>query len=273
MAMLNPQVALKNTLLDNATNGFVEELKKIALEFPKSMIKIGYTESLKNPADFMNKLFCDPCKIINSQLYRVGDPKMKTTDDLDADTIGTCMKGEFQFLGIPERFLKNTSEDKCYNCMETSCALINLVTTRARGNRESLEDKKELEEAAKAENTPVLESTGLSKMKTWNLSIKRRFQINNGECLIDPNYKYKSDLVLNREEYEIALSKHHLLNQLLRFLGWLAALDIAQKAQREETGDNSEESKPIDLKKEAAGILFRTSQKIWKIKENPGKLV
>ena len=34
-----------------------------------------------------------------------------------------------------------------------------------------------------------------------------------------------------------------------------------------------EESKPIDLKKEAAGILYRTSQKIWKIKENPGKLV
>ena len=144
MAMLNPQVALKNTLQDNATNGFIEELKKISLEFPRSMIKIGYTESLKNPADFMTKLFCDPCKIINSQLYRVGDPKMKTTDDLDADTIGTCMKGEFQFLGIPDRFLKNTSEDKCYNCMETSCSLVNLVRTQARGNRETLEDKKEL---------------------------------------------------------------------------------------------------------------------------------
>ena len=117
----------------------MEELKKISLEFPKSLIKIGYTESLNNPADFMTKLFCDPCKIINSQLYRVGDPKMKTTD---ADTIGTCMKGEFQFLGIPDRFLKNTSEDTCYNCMETSCALIDLVRTRARGNRESLEDKR-----------------------------------------------------------------------------------------------------------------------------------
>ena len=104
--MLNPQVALKNTLLDNAVNGFVEELKKISLEFPKSMIKIGYTESLKNPADFMTKLFSDPCKIINSQLYRFGDPRMKTINDLDADTIGTCTKGEFQFLGIPDRFFK-----------------------------------------------------------------------------------------------------------------------------------------------------------------------
>ena len=129
MAMLNPQVALKNTLLDNAVNGFVEELKKISLEFPRSMIKIGYTESLKNPADFMTKLFSDPCKIINSQLYRFGDPGMKTINDLDVDTIGTCAKGEFQFLGIPDRFLKRTSEGKYYNCMETSCALISLVKT------------------------------------------------------------------------------------------------------------------------------------------------
>ena len=103
-------------------------------------------------------------------------------------------------------------------------------------------------------------------MKTRNLSIKKKFQVDNGECLIDPNYRYKSDLVLDREEYDIALSKHYLLAQLLRFLGWLAAFDIAQKAQKEETGDNSEESEPIDLKKEAAGILYRTSQMIWKIK-------
>ena len=91
--MLNPQVALKNTLLDNAVNCFVEELKKISLEFPMSMIKIGYTESLKNPADFMTKLFSDPSQIINSKLYRFGDPNMKTIDDLDIDTIGTCAKG------------------------------------------------------------------------------------------------------------------------------------------------------------------------------------
>ena len=63
----------------------------------------------------MTKLFSDPCKIINSQLYRFVAPRMKTINDLDADTIGTCTKGEFQFLGIPDRFLKRTSEDKCYN--------------------------------------------------------------------------------------------------------------------------------------------------------------
>ena len=217
MAMLNPQAALKNTLLDNAVNGFVEELKKISLEFPRSMIKIGYTESLKNPGDIMTKLFSDPSQIINSKLYRFGDPRMKTIDDLDIDTIGTCAKGEFQFLGIPDRFLKKTSEDKCYNCMESTCALIGLVRTRARGNRETLEDKRELEEAAKAKETPILVSTGLSKMKTWNLSVKKRFQINSGECLIDPTYKYKSNLTLDKDEYNAALSKHYLLSQLLSF--------------------------------------------------------
>ena len=51
----------------------------------------------------------------------------------------------------------------------------------------------------------------------------------------------------------------------------VAALDIAQKIQKGEIANDSEGFKPIDMKKEAAGILFRTSQKIWKIKENPGK--
>ena len=108
LAMLNPQVALKNTLLDNAVNGFVEEMKKISLEFPKSLIKIGYTESLKNPADFMTKLFSDPSQIINSSLYRFGDPNMKTIDVLETDTIATYSKGKLQFLGIPDKILEKS---------------------------------------------------------------------------------------------------------------------------------------------------------------------
>ena len=107
-------------------------------------------------------------------------------------------------------------------------------------------------------------------MKTWNLSVKRKFQINNGECLIDPNYKYKSNLILDKDEYNTALSKHYLLSQLLRFLGWLSALDIAKKIKKGEITNDSEGFNPIDLKKEAAGILFMSSQKFWKIKENPG---
>ena len=41
LAMINPQVTLKNTLLDNGINGFIEEIKKISLEFPKSVIRVG----------------------------------------------------------------------------------------------------------------------------------------------------------------------------------------------------------------------------------------
>ena len=170
--MLNPQVALKNTLLDNAINGFIEEMKKISLEFPKSLIRIGYTETLKNPADYMTKLFTNPSLIINSNLYRFGDPNMRTVDDLEIDTIARCSKGELEFLGIPDRFLKKVSEDKCFSCLEPTCALVRLVRTRARGNREAMEDKKELEEATKIEATPNIENIGVSKLRTWNLNIK-----------------------------------------------------------------------------------------------------
>ena len=147
LAMLNPQVALKNTLLDNGINGFIEEMKKISLEFPRSLIRVGYTEPLKNPADYMTKLFTNPSLIVNSNLYRFGDPNMRTVEDLEMDTIARCSKGELEFLGIPDRFLKKVSEDKCFSCLEPTCALVGLVKTRARGNREAMEDKEELEEA------------------------------------------------------------------------------------------------------------------------------
>ena len=101
LAMMNPQVTLKNTLLDNGINGFIEEIKKISLEFPKSVIRVGYTETLKNPADYMTKLFSNPCMIINSR-----DPVMTTVEDLETDTVARCSRGALEFLGIPERFLK-----------------------------------------------------------------------------------------------------------------------------------------------------------------------
>ena len=52
-------------------------MKKISLEFPRSLIRVGYTETLKNPADYMTKLFTNPSLIINSNLYRFGDPNMR----------------------------------------------------------------------------------------------------------------------------------------------------------------------------------------------------
>ena len=101
---------------------------------------------------------------------------MRTVDDLEIDTIRSCSKGELEFLGIPDRFLK-VSEDKCFSCLEPTCALVRLVRTRARGNREAMEDKKESEEAAKIEATPNTENIGVSKLRTWNLNIKKGFKL------------------------------------------------------------------------------------------------
>ena len=49
LAMMNPQISLKNTLLDNGINGFIEAITKISLEFPRSIIQ-----------DYMTKLFQNP---------------------------------------------------------------------------------------------------------------------------------------------------------------------------------------------------------------------
>ena len=133
--MMNPQITLKNTLLDNKINGLIDAITKISLEFPRSIIQVGYTETLRNPADYMTKLFHNPCVIINSNLYRFGDPEMRTVEDLEKDTIARCSRGELEFLGIPERFLKKVTEEKCFRCFEPTCALVRLVKTRARGNR------------------------------------------------------------------------------------------------------------------------------------------
>ena len=50
--------------------------------------------------------------------------------------------------------------------------------------------------------------------------------------MIDSSYKCKSNLTLGRSEYEVALARHYLLPQLLRFFGWLSALDIARKEKQ-----------------------------------------
>ena len=125
---------------------------------------------------------------------------------------------------------------------------------------EATEDKKESEEAAKIEATPNTEDIGVSKLRTWNLNIKKRFQITNGECLIDSTYKCKSDLTVDRNDYNATLSKHYMLDQLLRFFGLLSALDIAKKLEKGDITNYPVGIDPIDLKKEAAGILFRSSQ-------------
>ena len=99
------------------------------------------------------------------------------------------------------------------------------------------------------------------------MNIKKKFQIVSGGCLIDSAYKCKSDLTLSKSEYDAALAKHYLLTQLLRFFGWLSALDIARKDKEGKMTKDPDRINPIDLKKEAAGMLYRSSQKNWGVKQ------
>ena len=77
------------------------------------------------------------------------------------------------------------TEEKCFRCLEPTCALVRLVKTRARGNREAREDKEELEETTKDRSNPKVESHKKSKLQTWVLGIKKKFQVTSGGFLID----------------------------------------------------------------------------------------
>ena len=131
-----------------------------------------------------------------------------------------------------------------------------------------MEDKEELEEASKDESTPKVEGIGKSRLQTWNLNIKKKFQVVSGGCLIDSAYKCKSDLTLSKSEYDAALAKHYLLTQLLRFFGWLSALDIARKDKEGKMTKDPDGLNPIDLKREAACMLYRSSQRSWGVKRS-----
>ena len=66
---------------------------------------------------------------------------------------------------------------------------------------------------------------------------------------------------------EVALARHYLWPQLLRFFGWLNALDIARKEKEGKLTKDPDSINHIDIKKEAAGMLYRTSQEHWKVDE------
>ena len=70
LAMRNPQVDLKNVLLRNAVEAFRDDLRRISIAFPKAIITVGHIPGESNPADTMTKIFRDPVKVINSDLYR-----------------------------------------------------------------------------------------------------------------------------------------------------------------------------------------------------------
>ena len=108
--------------------------------------------------------------------------------------------------------------------METFCAMVKLVQTKSQEDRAKKEDFEETEEAIRHDTGPEESEIKKSKLQQWALGVKRTFQISNGSCLIDPNYVCKSDLVLEKQEYVLASSKHYLLCHIFRFFGWICAI-------------------------------------------------
>ena len=169
IAMLNSRIAIKSTLLENGIQSFIETLTKITLEFRNSEIMVGYCQGEKNSADMMTKLFNDSCTINNSNLYHFGDENMGKAKNLEADTVARASKGLFEFIGIPERFLRRIEEDKCFRCTNEECAMIKLVQTRRQEKEIEKQDQEETEEKGK-----LNEST---KIQKWILGVKRKFQV------------------------------------------------------------------------------------------------
>ena len=52
-----------------------DDLRRISVAFPKAIITVGHIPGETNPADTMTKIFRNPIKVINSDLYRYGSEK------------------------------------------------------------------------------------------------------------------------------------------------------------------------------------------------------
>ena len=103
-------ILLKNMLLGNWIASFKDELIKISIQFPQALITVGHIPGTENPSDVLTKLYRDPIRIINSQLYRCGPSIFGSKEDLDNDVVLTCQNGELKYLGLRKKFLMETQE-------------------------------------------------------------------------------------------------------------------------------------------------------------------
>merc|ERR1711888_921 len=179
---------------------------------------------------------------------------MKTIKDLEKDTVGEVEGGVFTFLGIPERFLAGKQE-RCLHYAEEECPLVHIVQTR---RQEKEKESQDLEEKKETKKEPKL-----SSLQMWSLRVKQKFMLGSGQSLVDQNYICQLKMVLSRTEYMRALEKHFLLNQLFRFAGWVCMLELARIRK-----ENKEEIRELDIRKEAFGLMLRTSQKHYSVKDN-----
>ena len=68
---------------------------------------------------------------------------MGKVSNLERDTVARVSKGVFEFIGIPERFLRKVEDDKCVKCSSSECAMVKLVQTRRQSREAEIEDQKE----------------------------------------------------------------------------------------------------------------------------------
>ena len=118
--------------------------------------------------------------------------------------VATCQNGEFNFLGLPSKFLTENKEskDSCNFCHEdrSRCAL---ARTRGQAKKESEEDAIELEEqeqeAREAKEGKADETIKGNPMLNWLGKINRKLSLDlHSANLLDPHYENKSDRVLSK---------------------------------------------------------------------------
>ena len=83
---------------------------------------------------------------------------MGKASNLEEDTVARASKGLFEFIGIPECFIRRIEEDKCFRCTNEECAMVKLVQTRRQEKEVEKQDQEETEEKGK-----LHESTKIQK--------------------------------------------------------------------------------------------------------------
>ena len=212
----------------------------------------------------MMKLFHDPVAIINSNLYRFGPKKFNRFDTLNEDIVAKVENGSFSFLGMPNKFLPETSVsnlDNCHFCgFSETCGM---VLTRAMSKKERQEDVEAMEVCSKLiAESGNQEESGQDKnagsvqqrrqrMRRWLAKTNQMLRIENGDNLIDGNYAVKSSFILKKETYLEILAHMFQFEQVFRTFAFIMAryrsICIPEELD-------------FDVRKEAFHALLRTSQ-------------
>ena len=249
LAMLNPMIDLKNTLFSNCVNYFKEKIMGISAQFKNVRITIGYVATDSNAADTVSKVLLDPIPVVNSPLYRIGPAKYDSLESLREDTVAKVSeKGEFVFMGIPERFLPaDSTEGKCLNCRDNCW----MARTRSKHKKE-LEDARlsSKEASSSVRDERPTDARGALKQIRQRLVAVRHFS-----HLLNPHEILKSCFVMDKATYDKALGSFFTLPKMLQFCSWVTALDLAKNGIHHQ-GDI--------IKRESFGLLMRTSQTHYK---------